>query len=152
MDTPPTSAPANEAELRCVSCGYGLTGVRIGDNCPECGTVINQFASNAGQSSGKAIASMVLGIVSLITCFAYGIIGLPCGIIAVVLAKKATVAVQEGKAPASSLGMVKAGRICGWIGIALNGIAFLIMVVYMILFVGIIAAGAAGGGGGGLGP
>lgn len=131
---------ANEG-VQCLSCGYNLVGVRIGERCPECGSQIMQFASNRQQSSGKAITSMVLGILSIITCLGYGILGVPCGIIAIIFAKKARLAVQAGTAPASSLGMATAGRVCGWIGFILSAIYFLIM--FTIIFIAIVGAAAA---------
>ena len=98
------------------------------------------------QSSGKAIASMVLGIVSIVTCMGYGIIGMPCAILALYFAKKARLAIQAGTAPVSSQGMASAGRVCGWVGVGLNGIMLLLLVFYIFVMIGIFA-GAAGGGG-----
>jgi hypothetical protein len=109
-----------------------LVGHVLGERCPECGTPVVQFPVST-QTSGKAVASMVLGIVGLVTCFSYGVIGMPCSILAVVFARKAELAVQAGHAPVTSLGMAKAGRVCGWIGIAVNAIALLVVVGYFIM-------------------
>lgn len=144
-------APGNtlqEGSYVCLNCGYNLLGGSIGAPCPECGTPVAQFGQQPDQTQGKAIASMVLGICSLITCFAYGIIGMPCAIIAIVLAKKARLAVQAGTAPQSSLGMASAGRICGWIGVVLNSLVLLLLLFYVLMMIGIVAAGAAGAAGG----
>jgi len=137
------TAPLPDAgeNINCLSCGYNIVGLRLGDRCPECGTQVMQFASQSAQSSGKAITSMVLGIVSIISCMAYGIIGLPCGIVAVVFAKKARLAIQDGTAPVSSQGMATAGKVCGWIGIILSSIMllyflFIIFVVVLGIFAG----------------
>ena len=131
----PTERPliSGDAEIPCLRCGFDLRGIQLGGNCPECGGVVNQVATTGG-GSGRAIASMVLGIVSIVTCMAYGVIGLPCGIIAVYLAPKARIAVQEGTAPPSSLGMAKAGKVCGIIGIVLNGITILYLVGAIAFF------------------
>lgn len=141
--------PDASTEIKCMSCGYSIVGLKLGERCPECGTQVMQFASQSTQSSGKAITSMVLGIVSIVTCMGYGIIGLPCGIIAVVFAKKARLAIQAGTAPVNSQGMATAGRVCGWIGIVLSSLmlAYLIFMI-LILVVGFGAAAA----GGGVGP
>jgi hypothetical protein len=149
----PTANPHARNGVVCLSCGYDLVGVRIGDRCPECGSVVNQFGSRQ-QTQGKAIASMVLGIVSLVTCFAYGLIGMPCAILAIIYAKKARLAVQAGTAPVSSLGMATAGRVCGWIGVVLNGIGLAFFLFYVVIFVVAIVGGAAAvaGGAGGVGP
>lgn len=105
----------------------------------------NQSPNGQPQTSGKAIASMVLGICSIVTCIGYGIIGIPCGIIAIVFAKKARLAVQAGTAPASSLGMATAGRVCGWIGLILSSLYFIIIVIILLVAVfGAAAAAAAG--------
>ena len=141
----PASNPTAREGIHCLSCGYNPVGVAIGQRCPECGSEIMQFAGNRQQTSGKAITSLVLGIFSIITCIGYGIIGIPCGIIAIIFAKKARLAIQDGTAPASSLGMATAGRVCGWIGLILSSIYFLfIFTTIMIAIVGAAAAGAAG--------
>jgi DNA-directed RNA polymerase subunit RPC12/RpoP len=148
MSQIPTQMPQAGDGVRCLSCGYSIVGVRIGERCPECGSVINQFGAVPTQSSGRAIASMVLGIISIITCFAYGLIGMPCGILAVIFAKKARLAVQAGTAPASSLGMANAGRVCGWVGIALNSIGLIVFFIYIAVFIVALTAGATGAAGG----
>jgi predicted RNA-binding Zn-ribbon protein involved in translation (DUF1610 family) len=142
------SLPDAGNEIKCMSCGYSIVGLRLGERCPECGTQVLQFASQSSQSSGKAITSMVLGIVSILTCFGYGILGLPCGIIAVIFAKKARLAIQAGTAPASSQGMATAGKVCGWIGIVLSSLmlAYLLFVIF-VLVLGLGAAAAGGGAG-----
>ncbi|MDF1809837.1 MAG: DUF4190 domain-containing protein [Phycisphaerales bacterium] len=145
MQDYPTSEPKARSGIRCQSCSYDLIGVVIGDRCPECGTQVMQWASQQ-QSSGKAITSMVLGILAIITCLGYGILGVPCGIVAIVFAKKARLAVQDGTAPASSLGMATAGRICGWIGLILSALYLLAIIgIIVIAAVGAAAAGAAAG-------
>lgn len=141
------NAPHARAGTACLSCGYNLVGVRIGDHCPECGTEVNQFGPRQ-QTQGRAIASMVLGIVSLVTCFAYGVVGMPCAILAIVYAKKARLAVQAGTAPVSSLGMATAGRVCGWIGVVLNGIGLALLLIYIAIFLIAVIGGAAAAAGG----
>lgn len=148
MSQMPTHLPQAADGVRCLSCGYSIVGVRIGDRCPECGSVINQFATAATQSSGRAIASMVLGIISIITCFAYGLIGMPCAVLAIIFAKKARLAVQAGTAPATSLGMATAGRVCGWVGVGLNSIGLILFFVYIAIFIVAMFAGATGAAGG----
>ena len=136
--------PDAGANINCLSCGYNIVGLRLGDRCPECGTQVMQFASQSAQSSGKAITSMVLGIVSIISCMAYGIIGLPCGIVAVVFAKRARLAIQDGTAPVSSQGMATAGKVCGWIGIILSSIMLLYFLFIILVIVVGIFAGSSG--------
>ncbi len=104
-----------------------------------------QYQPRPTQTSGRAIASMVLGICSIVTCSAYGVPGLVCGILAVVFAKKAEDGIADGSAPETSRGMLKAGRICGWIGIGLSAMFFLFIIGMIILGIVGAAAGAAGG-------
>ncbi|MCC5824313.1 MAG: DUF4190 domain-containing protein [Phycisphaerales bacterium] len=114
---------------RCLSCGYDLIGVQLGGFCPECGSVVRQFSGTGGQTQGTAIAALVLGICALVLgCMTYGVIGLPCGILAIVFARKARLAVQDGQAPVSSLGMATAGNICGWIGLAISALMLLLII------------------------
>ena len=73
---------------------------------------------NAAQtpSSGLAIASMVLGIVGLVTiCFWY--ISFPCDVLAIVLGFVAKSKVTAGTG--GGKGMAMAGIICGFIGLGL---------------------------------
>lgn len=63
------------------------------------------------QSKGLSIASMVLGIVSLVFfCFAY--ICIPCGIIAIILGGVALAKKAAGK------GMAITGLVCAVVGVA----------------------------------
>ncbi len=132
-DLPPPP-PQAKSGVRCASCGFDLVGVALGQRCPECGTPVMQFAANS-QTSGKAVTSLVLGIVGLATCFSYGVIGMPCAILAIIFARKAELQVQAGLAPVTSLGLAKGGRICGWIGVALNAIGLLVAFGYIFVIV-----------------
>lgn len=72
--------------LACTTCGYNLTGVSIGGNCPECGVSVQSSleANMTQQTNAFAVTSLVLGIVSF-TGFcccpvaALGILGLIFG-------------------------------------------------------------------------
>lgn len=71
-------------------------------------------------SNGLALAGMILGIVSLVTCwvpFAYIVSGLVGGIVAVVLSHKGRAAARRG---AGGAGQALAGLICGYAGIVLS--------------------------------
>lgn len=74
---------------------------------------------NAGQSKGLAIASMVLGIISVVLfCIPY--IGIPCGVIALILGGVSLATKKGGK------GMAIAGLVCGIIGIAVYVICLIV--------------------------
>lgn len=139
---PGTGQPRRYA---CSACGYNLVGVRIGDPCPECGKLF-LLSEASHQRAGAAVASMVLGILSFIGCLFYGVPGLICGIVAVVMAKKAREAVRVGEAPAFSLDFAKAGRICGWVGISMSVLFLLLVVGYFVVVITMLGAFAGGGG------
>ncbi|WP_179020150.1 CCC motif membrane protein [Winogradskyella forsetii] len=71
---------------------------------------------------------LVMGILSIIGCCCYGLPGLIFGIVAVILAGKATKVYMEAPENYSGFGNVKAGKIMGIIGIVLS----ILMVAYMI--------------------
>ncbi len=85
-------------------------------------------------TSGKAIASLVLGIVSIPSCLFYAIPALVCGILAVVFAKGAYEQISMGECNPSSKGLATAGMICGYIGLGL-GLLFVVL-----LIIGLIAS------------
>lgn len=92
-------------------------------------------------------AILTLGIISICTCFMYGVIGLTCGIISFALAKKSIKLYEEDPEAydLNSFNTVKTGRTCAIIGISLSGVAMLLLVAYLItvfsLITGSIAAG-----------
>ncbi len=77
---------------------------------------------------------LILGIISIITCCCYGIIGLICGIIAIVLASSATKTYQLNPELYTGYGNVKAGKIMAIIGIILNVIYIGILIWYISFF------------------
>lgn len=78
---------------------------------------------------------LVFGIISIVTCCCYGIIGLPLGIVALVMANKATTIYAENPEIYTGFQNVKTGKILAIIGIILNAI-FLIYVIYMFSTIG----------------
>lgn len=93
----------------------------------------------SNQPLPNATAALVLGIISLVGIFCYGIVGLTCGIIGLVLANKDRAlyrAAPELYNP-SSYSTSQAGRVCSIIGIVLSGVFLLFIIVYLI-FVGTI--------------
>ena len=78
---------------------------------------------------GAGIASMICGILSIVFCWCYGIVGLVLGIVALAMYSKSK-RMNNG----FITGMAKAGMVCGIIGSILSGL----MLVYFIIA---IAAG-----------
>lgn len=84
----------------------------------------------------NATAVLVLGIVSIVGCFCYGIPGLVCGIISVVLSGKDLKLYNADPSlyTPGSLSNLKSGRICGIIGMSLSAayLAFLIIYIFTV--------------------
>lgn len=92
---------------------------------------------NIQPSLPNATAVLVLGIISIVGCFCYGILGIICGIIALVLAKKDWASYNEnpsGYTP-SSVSNLKAGRTCAIIGLSLSAV-YIVVIIFYIIFVG----------------
>ena len=104
----------------------------------------NQIQSSSSQAPmgmlqalPNATASLVLGIISIPTCFCYGIIGMACGVIAIILGSKAVKLYKSnpGIYNPSSYNNANAGKICGIIGTILSAL-FLVYIVVVLLFYG----------------
>lgn len=96
---------------------------------------------NAGMGGGQqpvpnATAILVLGILSIVLCMCYGVIGLILGGIALYLSNQSMA--QYNSNPEaysqSSFKNMKAGRICAIIGLSLSAL----VVVYMVVVVSIM--------------
>ena len=90
------------------------------------------------QSLPNATAVLVLGIISIVGCFCYGIVGLICSIIALVLAKKDSTlfALNPQLYTPSSYSNLKAGKVCAIVGIILSSL-YLAFVIIIIAVIGI---------------
>ena len=98
--------------------------------------VTPQFNNQTGQMPvPNSTAVLVLGILSIVLCFCYGIIGMVLGIIAIVLASKGTTLYKENPNAysLSSFNNLKAGKICGIIGISLSALYLILIVIYIVV-------------------
>ena len=96
----------------------------------------NQIFNSPQQELPNATAVLVLGIVSIAGCFCYGIPGIICSIIALILAGKAKTIYQQNPdlyTPSSYKNM-NAGRICAIIGISLSALYLIAIVIWLIAF------------------
>lgn len=84
------------------------------------------------QTLPNATLILVFGILSIITCWCYGVIGIILGVVAIVLANKATKLHNNDPEVYLGYGNVKAGKIMAIIGIILS-------VLTIIFFIGIIS-------------
>jgi len=101
-----------------------------------------QFVQHTGQQQlPNSTAVLVLGIISIVGCFCYGIIGLILGIIALVLAGKAKKIYDQNPALFSeaSFKNMKAGKICAIIGLCLSACYLIFFIVYIAIIGSVIA-------------
>ena len=83
------------------------------------------------QKLPNATLIMVFGIIPIITCCCYGVVGLIFGVVALVLANKAMKLHAENPDMYEGLQTVKTGRILAIIGIVLN-VLYLLMSIWAI--------------------
>lgn len=85
----------------------------------------------------NATATLVLGICSIVGCIFYGLPGIACGIIAIVLhSKDKKVYLTDPEAYRKSYGNSKAGLVTGIIGLSLS----LLWVMYLVIVFAFVGA------------
>jgi hypothetical protein len=90
----------------------------------------------------NATATLVLGIVSIVTCLFYGVPGIACGIIAIVLHKKdKQLYLTSPAAYEASYKNSKAGQICGIIGLSLSVLFLIFLIIYFFFIFSLIGYG-----------
>lgn len=94
------------------------------------------FGFNMQQSLPNATIILVLGILSIVTCCCYGVIGLILAIVALVLSKKDKALYFANMAyyTESSFKNMNAGRVCAIIGLILNILYLLFSIAVIIMF------------------
>ena len=90
----------------------------------------------AKQTMPNSTTILVLGICSIATCWCTGLIGLGLGITTLILSKKARLLHEAypDSFTESSLNNMKAGKICGIIGVCLSALALAYFAIYIIVF------------------
>lgn len=78
---------------------------------------------------------LVFGILSIVGCCCYGILGVIFAIVAIVLAKKATTLYTENPELYTGYQNVKTGKILAYIGLGLS-IIYLVYTIFIIATVG----------------
>ncbi|MGE0567051.1 MAG: CCC motif membrane protein [Bacteroidia bacterium] len=84
----------------------------------------------------NAVAVLVLGICSIFPgCFCAGLVGIVCGIIALVLAKKdlALYNANPSSYNPGSFNNLKAGRVCAIIGLSLSSLLLIFYIIYFAI-------------------
>jgi hypothetical protein len=93
----------------------------------------NQGNNYIGGTLPNATAVLVLGIVSIVGCFLWGIPGLACGIISLVLFRKdKMIYLSDPERYRESFQMSNAGFICGIIGTSMSGICVLLILLSLV--------------------
>ena len=94
---------------------------------------IDEFDIQGGNANlPNATAVLVLGILSIVTCWIWGLIGIILGIIAIALhGKDKAIYKSNPSRYQASFKNSQAGFICGIIGLSLSAL----MLIYMIAFV-----------------
>jgi hypothetical protein len=119
---------------------------------PNENDINRQFAQQFGQQGGmgnqmvpNSTGVLVLGIISIVTCWLYGILGLILGIVALAMSGSGKKAYAENPSQytQASYNNLKAGRICAIIGVSLSAL-FMVYVIIVLAFVG-AALGSFGG-------
>lgn len=134
VDVQRTPADVRVQAIACPNCQYNLTGATIGMACPECGVIVGSglLGANAMPTSGKAVASLVLGIIGLVGCCMWGLSGVICGGLAMIFSRGVRAQVLRGEVNPSSLGMATAGFVCGLIGFIMGGLMLGLLVAGII--------------------
>ena len=87
----------------------------------------------AGGASSTALASLILGILSVFFVFCCYFFSVPFGAAAILLGWLELKAIREGRSPPSNHGMAKTGLILGIVGLCL----FALYIVFFILMLGL---------------
>lgn len=97
----------------------------------------NQFSNfETTQKLPNATAVLVLGILSIITCCCYGVLGLILAIVALFLAKKDLTSYKTNPSLYTNYSNLNTGRILAIIGLVIN-ILTLIYFIWIISLVGL---------------
>ena len=108
----------------------------------------NQYANNTGggtQPTPNAIGALVLGILSIVFFWCYGVLSLILGIVGLVLASQGEKAYNANPSlyTLASYKNLKAGKICSIIGLSLAAL-WIICLVVIFAMVGTLALGSLG--------
>ena len=80
----------------------------------------------------NATVSLVLGIISIVLCWCYGVIGLVLGIIGFILGNKAVALYKQspGVYSEASYKNANAGKICSLIGLILGALYIIVIIAF----------------------
>ena len=95
----------------------------------------NTNFSGGTQPVPNSVGALVLGILSIVFCWCYGILAIILGIIGIVLANQGEKAYNEnpGVYSLASYKNLKAGKVCAIIGLSLGALMIILVVVAVII-------------------
>ena len=95
----------------------------------------NTNFSGGTQAVPNSVGALVLGILSIVFCWCYGILAIILGIIGIVLANQGEKAYNEnpGAYTLASYKNLKAGKVCAIIGLSLGALMIILVVVAVII-------------------
>jgi hypothetical protein len=90
-------------------------------------------SNSVPQTLPNSTAVLVLGILSIVLCWCWGIVGLTLGIIAIVFSSKGEKLYKDNPSfyTEGSLKNMRAGKICAIIGTSISGLYVLIYIIYL---------------------
>lgn len=104
------------------------------------GLLDNEPTHRAPGPLKNATATLVLGIISIATCWCYGVIGITLGIIAMAISNKPWQEYKQNPSMYTDGQNMRAGRICALIGLILSGLYILFIIGYLIVVGSMISA------------
>lgn len=87
------------------------------------------------QKLPNSTAILILGILSILTCCCYGVLGILLSVIALYLANKDTQLYMENKELYSNYSNIKTGKVLAYIGLILS-IIYLLFVIWLFVTFG----------------
>ncbi len=90
---------------------------------------------NIQQSLPNATTVLVLGILSIVTCWCWGLVGIIMSVIALVLYNRDMASYNSNPSmyTSSSLSNLKAGRVTAIIGLILSIVSIIFYVIYIVI-------------------
>lgn len=131
---PISQVPEFQSSLTPASTGGNDTSLESSQNqenpytAPTTRTAPAPAAYTAIPTDGLSIASLVCGILAIISCYIWGLFGLPAVICGHMSLKK----INHSPTPIQGKGMAIAGLICGYIGIALQVLVIGVIIIALV--------------------
>ena len=96
---------------------------------------------NEKETLPNASAVLVLGIMSIVGCLLYGIVGLICGVIALILHKRnREVYALNPVKYAASWENARAGYVCAIIGVSISALYFIYFMIVIFMLTAVVSA------------